>query len=331
MRGLTILVVILAGLWSGWWVLASTAAERGAQAAVDQLRAEGWEVAYQDLSVTGFPNRVDTIVQDLRLTDPVSGFAWEAPLFQVYALSYRPTEVIADWPATQDLTVMGERLTVASEGMRASASVAAALDLPLNQITAESGPLTVTAASGWTLGADRMLAAFRAAGPGLAGYDAYLDADAVALPAPLRAWLDPQGRLPAVAEGVTVDAHLTFDRPLDRHLQGQAALVGLDLRQAEAVWGPVRLAARGDLVVGPDGVPQGRITLSVTGWAEVIALATAAGAVTPDVAPTLVTMGETLAQGGPVVELPLSFENGMMSLGFIPLGPAPRLAPPDPT
>ncbi len=38
-------------------------------------------------------------------------------------------------------------------------------------------------------------------------------------------------------------------------------------------------------------------------------------------------MGLTLAGPTGAVELPLTFADGMMSLAFLPLGPAPRLAP----
>jgi hypothetical protein len=52
------------------------------------------------------------------------------------------------------------------------------------------------------------------------------------------------------------------------------------------------------------------------------------GLVQPEVAPTVERMMETMAasSGDPqVLDLPLKFSSGRMSLGPLPLGPAPRM------
>ncbi len=54
----------------------------------------------------------------------------------------------------------------------------------------------------------------------------------------------------------------------------------------------------------------------------------AAGIVTAEVSPTVTRAMELLAQQGPdpeVLTVPLSFNSGLMSLGPLPLGPAPDL------
>jgi len=324
MRGLTILVAVVAALYSGYWFAARTAVDRGTAGLVDSLRADGWQVDYADLGTAGFPNRIDTTVTGLHLSR--AGLGWDAPFFQVFALSYRPNQVIAVWPPEQVLNLPGGQFTVTSDGLRASASVAVDTALSLDQITAESGPLRIVAAAGWALALDHTLLAFRQSGPDPAGYDAFGEGLAITLPAPLVAALDPQGRLPATVERVRLDAGLVLDRPLDRHMgQGGATLTGLTLREASLVWGEVTLSASGALTFDAAGVPEGRITLSATQWDSLIAMAVAAGAMPATTAPTWAAMADTMARGTDRLEVPVTFSNGMMSVGFIPLGPAPRL------
>ncbi len=43
--------------------------------------------------------------------------------------------------------------------------------------------------------------------------------------------------------------------------------------------------ATGDLTVDAAGVPEGRLTLSVTGWDRLVAMAAGAGLIAPEVGP----------------------------------------------
>ena len=329
MRGLTIIVVVLTTLYSAYWFAARAAVTQGTAALIDTLRAEGWDVDYATLSTAGYPNRIDTTATDLRLADP-SGLGWAAPLFQVFALSYRPNEVIAVWPPEQVLTLADQSLTVTTDGLRASARVGVSTRLPLDQVTAESGALGIVSDNGWTLSLDRALLAFRQAGSDPTAYEAFAEAAMLALPEPLLAALDPEGRQPLTVSRLRLDAGLIFDRPLDRfagegEAGGSAALTALTLRDANIDWGDITLSARGALTIDAAGVPEGRITLTATNWRALLELAAAAGAVTPEVAPTWAAMGETMSGGSESLDLPVTFADGMMSVGFIPLGPAPRL------
>jgi hypothetical protein len=323
MKALTIIVVVLAALYSAVWVAARTGAERGALAVAEGLRAEGWDVAYDDLSVRGYPSRVDTTVTGLRLANGAAG--WQAPFVQVFALAWRPTEVIAVWPPEQVVTLPGQELTIASDGLRASASIAASTALALDQVTVESGPLTVVSSTGWATGADRALAAFRQAGPGPADYDLFIEATTLALPDPLRVVLDPGGQRPAALALLRLDAMVTLAQPLDRFATGPAQVQALTLRQLALDWGDAGVTGAGSLTVGQDGTPEGRITLTLRNWRALIAVAVAAGVVSPEVAPTWENMGAALSGGGDTLDLPVTFADGNMSLGPLPLGPAPRL------
>jgi len=325
MRGLTIIVAVLTTLYSGYWFVARAAVSQGTDALIETLRDGGWQVDFASLSTVGFPNRIDTTATELRLADP-AGLAWAAPFFQVFALSYRPNEIIAVWPDEQVLTLAGQRLSITSQGLRASARIGISTALPLDQVTAESGPMRVDSDQGWSVSLDRALTAFRRAGPVPATYDAFAEATALVPPAVLVARIDPEGNLPETVSRARMDAGLTFDRPLDRFTgEDGPLLTALDLREMVLEWGDITLSAQGTLTVDARGVPDGRITLSVTNWRGLLDLAVAAGAFSPDVAPTWQAMAETMSGGTDQIDLPVTFQNGLMSMGFIPLGPAPLL------
>ena len=44
-----------------------------------ERRAAGWVAEAEDVRVRGFPNRVDTVVTDLDLSDPAGGLVLAAP------------------------------------------------------------------------------------------------------------------------------------------------------------------------------------------------------------------------------------------------------------
>jgi hypothetical protein len=56
-----------------------------------------------------------------------------------------------------------------------------------------------------------------------------------------------------------------------------------------------------------------------------IGMAVSAGLLDQEIANTVQNMGSLLAGGSAELSVPITFQNGLMSLGPIPLGPAPRL------
>lgn len=324
-RGLTVAAVVLAGLYGGYWFVAASAAERGANAAVAALDARGWDVAHDGIRVAGFPSRIDTTVTAPRLADPATGLGWEASSFAVFALSYRPNEVIASWPREQVVTVPGDRIAVTSDSMQASAAVAAAGDLPLDSVTFDAMAVQAAADSGWSAAADRVLAAFRRAGPGPADYDLFVEATGLTLPAPLVAALDPQGRLGAAAEVLRADVAVTLDQPLNRHMTGAAA-TAITLRSAHLAWAGTDITATGTLTAGDGGLAEGRITVNVQDWRRLLEVAADTGAIAPG--RLAMAEGALAAIADPatgILSMPLTLANGQMSLGPLPLGAAPRM------
>lgn len=330
MRWLLWAVIAACTLWGGYWFAGAAALRRAAGDAFAGAAREGFEAAHAGLAINGFPNRFDLTASEVRLADPLAGFGWTAPFFQLLALSYRPNHVIAVWPDRQQLELPGGRVEVVSDRMQASLVVAPGTDLALDRSAFVAEAVGLAGEGGWRLDLAELRIALRAAGGSGARYDLGLAALGL-VPGPgLRALLDPEGRLPATVEAVALDAELALDAPLDRHaLQGRPPqLAGIVLREARAVWGGLALSASGSVAIGADGLPEGRFDIVADDWEGILALAVRAGLVAERVAPTyaraLAAMDEG-GGGGGRLELPLVLSGGRIRLGPMILGAAPRI------
>ena len=328
MRRLTIFVLVLAVIYSAYWVIGARAVSQTAEAQVAALRADGWTVAYDDLSVRGFPSRFDTSVTAVEVASPDGQIAYTAPFVQALALSYLPNKVIAALPAEQQITFAGQTYDVQSKGLRASTSFAANTALALDHATVEAERIEITTA-GQTLTFTDLLGAIRASGLLPNSYDVYLNAQNIALPEALHQFL-AAGDLPTQVDVMTGDATIVLDRPLDRHTlprwnAAPGKLRGVTLRRLNLNWGPVTFGGEGDITVSETGVPDGRLTVKVEDWQRVLQIAIDTGLIPDQARFFAVAMGTDLSDGAEDLTLPIRFQNGNMSIGSYPVGPAPLL------
>ena len=333
MRRTLVLVLTLAAVWAGYWWTGALAMERGFRGWLDARAAEGWVASYESVETHGFPSRFDTSFRDLALQPPGAGWAWRAPLFQTLMLSYAPNRAVAAWPGPQTILTPLERIDLEGDELRASVRLGVAARLPLEEFRAVARDLRIEGGSGWSATAAEASLATVSVPTAANGQRLGVRLRDLRPPAALRALVDPLGSMPDAVEGFHLDVDLGFDAPWDRHaLEDRAPrLTGLALREATLLWGDLAISAEGAVEIGADGVPEGRIDLSVAGWRRLLGLAEATGLLGEGLAPLTERALEVLAGLSPdagVIEAPLSFQGGFVSLGPIPLGPAPRLAPP---
>lgn len=319
MRRLTFLVLILAGIYAGYWFVGARTVENTAQSALSDLTAQGWDISTTTVNTRGFPSRFDTTFQDIDLTTPDGVLRYQTPFAQVFALSYQPNRVILAMAPTQELTVAGQRLTLETDGLKASAAVAANANLSFDALTAEAARIAFSSELGFSVTAHKFLLASRPAGPAARTYDAYLSLADIQLPG------GAADQQPIAL--MSLDTEMLLDRDLDRHLIGALLprIEQIDVKEWALDWAGSNLRGTGILEVAADGTLMGELALKITNHAALVAQLAHVGAVDPGVAPTWVTMGDAMAAGAPVLELPLTFQNGFMSLGPFPMGPAPRL------
>ncbi|MBE2275677.1 MAG: DUF2125 domain-containing protein [Rhodobacteraceae bacterium] len=338
MRGLLVLVAVALALWCGYWFVGSSLIEREAEAAFQRLSAKGMRAGKTALYVKGFPNRFDLTVEGLDLADPARKIGWQAPRLQIFAMTWKPWHIIAAFPGTQEFALPDQRLTLTGTNEMASLRALPSTDLPLAEARLVGNALHLTSDAGWTVGAASLALALRADPARAGGYEFGLEATSLAPDPALTAALAamrlpdlPPPDLPVLIDRLRADLALTLTAGLDRHLgETRPQLSGLRINDLQLVWGPLRVTASGEVSADAQGLAAGRIEAQITGWDRLPAILVASGAVRAEIAPTVAGMLKAGAAGGEILKLPLVLRDGQMSLGPLPLGPAPRLvlAPP---
>lgn len=339
MRFLKWLAVLLVLLAAGGWFGAKVLIEKGAAAVFEDMRRDGLTAETTALSVGGFPLALTLRAEGVQIADPVSGAGWQAPALSLSAPSYAPWALRADLPPDQVVTTPAGRFTLLSEALVLTLTSAPATDLPLRETSASATRLEVQSDQGWTVSFGEVflrLTADDTRPPGAYGLafdlapfqppQAFREALAqVALPDL------PAPDFPDAVEIIRGQVGLHFDAPLALNGAPQPALTTIEVIGADVGWGALALHAEGKLEADAEGFAAGRIQLQLTNWDRLPALLVAAGAVKPEIAPTIAGGLRALAAQSPdpaVLTLPLSLAEGRMALGPFPLGEAPRLRPP---
>jgi len=329
MRWLLAAILVGALAWAGYWFIGSSTKEGAIAGWFEDRRAQGWVADYGALSTRGFPNRFDTTIEDITLADPETGWAWSAPFFQVFALSYRPTQVIAVWPDTQSFQTPISDFELVSTGMRASLALNPDTSLSLARATGEVGPLAITSEDGWELRAERGLMAARQAVAEPRAYDIFVEAVSLRPDDALRIGLRTDPPLPDTFDVLKLQATVTFDKVWDRTAieDARPQPMKIDLDLAQATWGQLALRATGSLDVDADGYGTGEITVKASNWREMLSVGVSLGIIPSEISGAMESGLELLAglRGNPeTLDLPLTFAGRRISLGPVPIGPAPR-------
>jgi hypothetical protein len=317
-------VLGLGVLWGGYWFVGARALEKATQAWFDSEKAAGRVAENSAISVAGFADRFDLTISNPSLSDPISGWGWQAPFVQILAMTWRPWHVIAALPPTQVIHVPdGQDVTLSSTRLMASVLMQPTPALPLNRAVVEGEGLGLSSSQGWRMGVDKLVLAAESVADQSNTYRLGADIGTLTLP---QAYAHLTDLGPAVT-ALHLDAKVTLSHPLDRRVQNPQ-LEGVTLTQFHLAWGVVDLTAQGTLNPDAQGLAEGQIDLRLKGWRSLPAAAVALGLVPASNEVSLQRGLEFLAKASPdpeVISLPLKLQNGLMSLGFIPLGPAPAL------
>ena len=91
---LTVIGTLCVAAWFGWAAFSKRAIENWFAARL----AEGWQVAADEITVSGFPSTFETRLTGLMLADPATGLAWTAPEFTLRYPSWDLSRITAIWP-----------------------------------------------------------------------------------------------------------------------------------------------------------------------------------------------------------------------------------------
>lgn len=338
MRKLLVLLLVLTGLWSGYWYVGSNAIRQGAEDWFAQAATQGLQAENSALSVVGFPNRFDLNLEGLRLRDPASGIGWQAPFLQVFAMTWKPWHIIAALPPEQVVTLPDQEIILTADRLRASFRARPATEVPLAAVIVESGPFTARSTEGWMAGASRAVASISAdeevqgAGDQPNAYVLSLTLSDLAPDPEALDRIAAEAGLPMQIATVRLVATATLTAPLDRFAgQANPQLAGLTLTDSLIAWGDLAVTAQGSIAPDDQGFAAGRIEISVANYQRLVPALVAAGVIKPEIRQTVDNMLAALARetGDPnLIRLPLLLQDGRVSFGPLPLGRAPRLIGP---
>lgn len=325
MRVVTWVLGIAAVAWLAYWFAMALALRSGTQAWFDQQREAGLEASHEGITVYGFPGSFNVLLTEPRVFDPVTGQGWAAPELRAAAPSHYPLRIALPLPTRQEITLPGQSLVLTGDIAAEAGFVPFGIGIELSQARLDAADVALVAQAGWRIALDRASVLLRPDPEVPRGARLLLD---VALDgfAPDPAWLmGPDGgqALPSRVGLLQLAAHADL-APLTARPEA-LAIDGFRLE-----WGEMWLTADGRVEIDPDGVPDGRIIFRTDRWRDMLQAAVDMGAVRPEIAPTWERVLEVLDEATEppgLLEVPLSFQNGRMSLGPLPLGPAPRLGP----
>lgn len=331
MRRVVWVVLVLALVWSGWWYWAASAGKAAVDRWLADRRAEGWQAEYGALDVSGFPAKFDAHMALPALADPETGVAITASGMDISAPAW--------WPGNLTVTLPEDAITFASPTSRATLLMDQALaqlqlhpgkTLELEALSLDAGPWSLNAPLGQVVSADDARLSFVQQTAGGTRYTLKIDAAALRPGSVPRSALRVPESWPVTFDRFALNMDVGFNRVWDLSAvevaRPQPRLIRIAL--AEAAWGTLELRAAADLTVDEQGVPAGTLSLQARNWQDMLVLAEAAGALPPALVPQAQSVLSALAQatGDPqAIDITITVRNGLMLIGFLPIGPAPRL------
>lgn len=326
MRVLIWIAVVFAALWGGYWFVGSTVVERGVAQWFDDQAALGMTAKREDISVSGFPSRLDLTITGPELADPLAGWSWKAPFVQVLSMTWKPWHLIAAFPNDQQVRANGQEIDITSSKMAASVRVSPSMDVTLQEVVIEGHDILADSDAGWTVGAKSVVLALA---PDTSDPMAQRLGLRIAdlMPASNLAGLVPE--LGDTISSLHLDTILMFTAPLDRHVaETQPRLTGVTVTGLDLTWGSMKVRASGQVDRASDGFAKGQIDFQIENWRQIPALGVAMGLIRLEMADAISRGIEAMARAGgdpDLLKMPLIFADGRMSFGPVPLGAAPRM------
>lgn len=324
------LVALFAFGWSAWWGWGAWRAQTGLEGWMEARRAAGWQAEWEEITVAGFPTRIDRTITGLTLANPSGGWVLSMPFFQILGLNYEPNHLILVWPDEMDLQTPRQRVAITGGDLKGSVTFLPGPARELEAATFVFRDLAFASDAGWTSRMDEFRLATRPAAGDDGTQDIGLEIVGLKPRSPALETLAEAGILPGEVEELKADLAVAFDRPWDRQALEDTRPQPREIRIRElaAKWGAAELRLAGSLTFDEEGAASGEVMVKSTNWREILDLARNSGAVPDaliDPVDSALTLLSGLAGRSETLDIPLTLREGRMSLGPVPLGRAPRL------
>ena len=316
MKKLLFVIVAAALAWSGYWFFQANALKT----AIDDWKAReiaaGRDVSYSDVTVAGFPNRLDTTFTDLVIANPDTGWSWSAPQFQILRMVYSDRQMIFAFPNSQQITNGSNNWTITSERLLASfrrdgddALIRFIAEAPFLNIESSDGTSTALAAVNFAIEQTDVE-------PGL--YRAILSADAAARSDE------------ATVDGLTAQSELRFAAPLTPG-KDRPTIQQINLKSAEYGLGDTRITLDGEFDVDKRGRLTGDLAFETENWRALLEQAQDEWGLGRDGVRFLndvLTLVASLQGNRDQLNVKLRLNKGVVSLGPLPVGQIPPIPQP---
>jgi hypothetical protein len=325
------IVVVVAVVWCGWWALASAGMQRGIFKWLDVRRSLGWQADVGNMQKQGFPLRLHARLNDVAIADPTTGVAVSMDRLDISAPTYWPGYVTVALPETPiTLANPNLRTTLTASGAAADLRLRPGRSLQLESLGLSGGAWSLDTAADSIVAADAIDLSMLQQAANTPVYALKVNADNLAPGKISRGFVGLSDDWPLAFDAFTADLMVTFDRVWDRRAleQRRPQPRVIDLKRAHFTWGDIEILATGDLTVDEDGLISGALSIKAENWPALLDMVQNAGYLPPNMRPQAEQMLKGLAQmtGKTTgLDLTLSFQEGRMSMGFIPLGRAPRI------
>ena len=330
MLNLVRVVLLAAVLWSGYWAIAGFGLRSSVTNWFAAQAERGWQAEYSEINLSGFPLRHRITIETPALADPATGTAWRADWLALESPAIWPGRQTLHFPETaQRLSYYDQTLVILAEAMRADLDLAPGNALTLRSMALTAGEWSVSRGDEVWADADALSVSMQQQVKPET-YRIHAEASDLAPGKDIRRLLGGAEELPRSFDRLELDLDVAFDKPWDRTAleDRRPQPRAIDLKLAEAAWGELRLFAAGKVSVDDYGVPTGEVALKAENWREMVAMAQQSGALPVRAVEPLTKVLNMLAGlgGNPeALDLELGFRGGYVTLGPIPLGPAPRL------
>lgn len=331
MRRVVKITISLSLLWSVLWLGSAYALKGVYWAWFTEQEARGWQVDFADHRVQGYPLRHVTTLSLPVFADPFNGTAWSAEYLTLTSPAYWPGDVTVTFPnGPQRLSYYDQTSVLSAQSMTAELDLKPTLDLQLHTLSLVSGPWTIMSEDGTRIGADGLTLSMVQSETDPATYDFTATAPQFSPSETMVLLASTADELPDTFESLQMTAQVTFADPWDINALSNRRPQPrhIDLQLAEAHWGDMVFRMAGRMDVDENGILDGTVSLRAENWQSALQIAHDAGHLPAPIHSTLETGLSMIARlsGDPErIEMDLTLRDGMVNLGPLPLGPAPRI------
>ncbi len=332
---LPLLCAALLALHSGLWRSATSTLQQTAEDWAAQRRAQGWVITYGTPRRGGWPFSASLTLPDLQIARAAPpAFRWQAEALELRLTPAEWGRLVIAPRGRQRLGLAGDEIPFAADRMELSLPLErgpvprdAEIEVERLRLNSPFGPFEMRRGR---LSAQTRLTATESE-PALT-----LDGSAedITLPRP------GPGALGGSIARLALEGGISGPLPPVRHMRERAeawrdAGGTLEIRHAEAEWGPVKLALSATGTLDDNLQPMGAGQLQVTGANEALEALAALGWIQRNA----VTAGRALAimlsrpgadGAPPVLELPFTVQDRRLALSHMRLGRLPEIRWPAP-